>query len=536
MRNRLVFLFIPLIYLSSSLFLHFNYGKFYQGAVDPEYAILYNGVIVGGGRLAINFTDHPATPLIFITAIGARLTHLTAIGTPYVEHFLQNPEKYIHVAVILNCLLIGFSLWMLGRGIYKYLHSRSLALLAQLGVLSSFTILGISARLIPEASLLIPLCFLCLLAVNYLYQPPSEKPVTPLQFAAVIGFGIACKLSFVPMALVPLILLKGWKSKFKFLGFLLLSVVLFAYPLFTNPDKSFSWVFNMFTHSGQHGGGESDFIDLAALPHRLELLWLQDATFLILLGLMIFFSGLYALLKRGRGQSPVSLLLGAFSMGLLVVTLFVLKHFAMHYIMPFYLLKGFMILLLCLAIAELPFPVRGVNKSAINVSGLGVLSTLILISLPHYAGSYNYSFKERRTGFATQAEKVKALITRPGQALIVNAPYWGSPFVEYAHQYGMMMSYRRKTFVKDKLKVKYPDFYLFVSWSEGFNHWDDFVPVTHLAENYHAFYIYSGPGTSGGEVISTRIESLKESDHQPVFDTLYVNPEDGESLTEVRIR
>lgn len=476
--------------------------------------------------MAINFIDHPGTPLIYITGIAARFTHLYSGEGGYIEDFINDPDKYLHVASLLNSCLIAFIAFWGGKKIRQYTTSIALAIIFQLTLFTNSSIIEISARLIPESTMLIPILLIGVLTVKYLYSNLESVNKNRLiwQFSALIAFGTACKLSFAPMAIFPLILLgTDLKSIVKIVSRIILLTCLFAYPLITNISESFEWFSEMLMHSGKHGTGDSNFMDTSSVTENITIILKRDAWFWVLFALQL----ILALVSKSKIVLRASL---ALSISLLFILLFTLKHFAIHYIMPFYGFKTLFILLIFLSIQKLNIYEKLKSKKT-------VLATLCIflfssISIPQFFEAKNhYLFSsQKRTKAEKQLEQYKSLITEENYALIVDAPYWGSPFPEYANSYGFMNSYRRKTTFKDELREKYPDFYTYVNWSEGFNHWDQFVDFNNVFKTNKVAYIYIGPNSKGYSIILNR---LTDSEIEHELEELHLDHKTNERLIKV---
>jgi hypothetical protein len=251
--NVLIFLFIPVIFLLNASILHYYHGIFFLSSVDPEYFYLYNGIALGSGNLSVQYIAHPGTPLQFLIAASSRIISLFQ-PEDYVKDFVDDPEKYIHAANLFMNVLIAFSLFICGICTKKYSGSYFSGLLFQLSPFGNSSLLGISGRLIPESIMIIPLLFIGLMIIKYIYD---ENKTTGyfndiVLYGIIIGFGIACKLSFIPVILIPLVLLQvSLKQKIKLILYTILSFAIFAYPVVFNFDEFWQWVSGIFTHSGR---------------------------------------------------------------------------------------------------------------------------------------------------------------------------------------------------------------------------------------------------------------------------------------------
>jgi hypothetical protein len=103
------FILIPLLFIFLGVYAHGQWGESYQNATDPEYTLLYNGIIVSTGSFAINFIHHPATPTIFIAGLSSLLIRPFAEHSPFVLDFIKRAEYYLAAANLLQLCFIALA-------------------------------------------------------------------------------------------------------------------------------------------------------------------------------------------------------------------------------------------------------------------------------------------------------------------------------------------------------------------------------------------------------------------------------------------
>jgi hypothetical protein len=234
--KNIYFLVIPIIFLLNVTVFHHNMGEFFLGSVDPEYFYLYNGILIGGGNLGVQFIHTPGIPLEFLIAISSRVINLFQPGD-YSKDFIDDPEKYIHAANLFMNVLIAIVLVICGIYTKKYSGSYFAGLLFQLSPFANFALFGMSGRLIPEAIMMIPLLLTGLMVIKTIYHEdrPNGHVTDILIYGLITGFGTACKLTFIPVILIPLVLLQtSLKQKVKLVLYAVLFFAIFAYPVVFN--------------------------------------------------------------------------------------------------------------------------------------------------------------------------------------------------------------------------------------------------------------------------------------------------------------
>ena len=498
-------LIIPSLFVFLAAFFHANYGTFYQNSTDPEYTLLYNGIVVSTGSFAINFIHHPATPTIFIAGLSSLLLRPFAEYSPFVIDFIKRPEFYLTAANLMQLLIIGAASFLAALKVRSSSRKIIYSFFLLLGLFSHHHLLSIASRFLAETTLIIPLVLLVALISSYIFEEGNQAVEKKLrwQIPLLIGFGIACKLSFAPFILVPYVLLvNSWRNFWVVSRNTFLAILLLAYPLFTNFEESFKWISNMLTHSGMHGSGQAGLIKLTDIPTNaltlfqdFPLYWMLFGLNCLLLIYLIAKPAASATVKRLR-RSLLSIVLA-----MLLLLFLTLKHFALHYFMPFYVFSALWFIFPYVFWNEL----HGSKKKVLNLAcvliGVFMISSTSIASRNHFKTQQTVAEKR-----AMEAKTINALLDQDqGFSLIVDAPYWGTPFPAYAHAFGFMHSYRRKTYFKKQLREEFPNFYLHVGWTEKFNHWDNFVEINRLFNKSKQLYVYTGPETKGWPSIKQRI-------------------------------
>jgi hypothetical protein len=535
-----LFLIIPIIFLLNVTVIHYSLGAFFMGRVDPEYFYMYNGIVLGAGNLSIQYYAHPGTPLHFLIATSSRIIDLFQPGD-YMKSFVDDPEKYIHAANLFLNALITIVLFVCGLYAKKYSGSYLAGLLIQFFPFGSSALLSISGRLFPEALMIIPLLLISLMIIKYIYDntDPAGYFIDIVLYGLIIGFGIACKLTFIPVILIPLVLLQiSFRQKIRMVLYTILFFAIFAYPVVFNYDDFWRWVYGIFTHSGKYGGGEKNFIDFATVPDNLEnLLKFNKELFTVALSSLVI-SGLYSI-KYVKDKSLSNLKIRravyAVNISILVCIAFTLKHFELYYFMPFSIFKYLLILLSTLLILSY----RKISGSRL-LKTITVSSVSVLILFMTYGQvlqmrtDISYS-NQRNIKLQQEYNKVIPLVEND-RPIIIAGPYFGAPFIEFAHFNGFIMCSHLKGFFTSYLKEKYPYSYQYVTWSDKFDFWSDFVDFRQILDRTKSsFYVYIGK-EMGNElpVIENRIWQVLDK-NSVTKKVLYLDADTEEQLIEITI-
>lgn len=534
----LLFLIIPLIYLLNAFVLHYYQGVFFLGTVDPEYFYIFNGFVLSRGNLNLEYIAHPGIPLQFLIAISTGIISIFQPGTG-VKDFIDDPEKYIHAANLFLNVLIAFGLFIGGIKAKKYSGSYFTGILFQLLPFGSASVLGLSRRLIPETIMIIPLLLLGLMVIRHIYSEnkANSHGKDLVIYAFIVGIGMACKLSFLPVILVPLILLEvSLKQKIKLVLYSILFFTIFAFPVVFHFDHFWEWVSGIFTHTGKYGGGEKGLINFASIPGHIKDLFTNDRAFFYIAICSLLLSGLFSLKffrKKGFTNLKIIRAIVALNAAIIVSFAFTLKHFALYYFMPFYLFKFLLVLLIIILVVQYQ-KISGSKKLKTFI--LFIASIFIFFMVYTQAGQIRSLITwniHRNEILQQQYEKMNSLVDKD-KPIIMSAAYNGAPFIAFAEFNGFIMTNELRGCYKEYLKEKFPLSYQYVTWYDQFYFWGDFEDMKGiLNKTKSSFYIYIGKEKEKDlPVIEDRIWQVldKNSVSRKV---LYADDKTGEQLIEI---
>jgi hypothetical protein len=240
------------------------------GSTDPTYPYVLNALLVAEGRPPALAT-HPGTPLQVLGAVVLRVSHgLSGSPLSLRDHLLTDPERF--VAAIRAVLLCLFALAEILQGWAAYRLTRSLAcaMAVQAAPLASF--LGSRTMLAVMCEPLLVVLGLVLSAWTMLVLG-RESAATTTRDAVVTGMltgvGIATKVLFAPVALLPLFVLRGGRQRIVFAACAALTFALGIAPLGSRVGAAAAWMASSLIHTGLdtggYGKGPGGFVDLQLL-------------------------------------------------------------------------------------------------------------------------------------------------------------------------------------------------------------------------------------------------------------------------------
>ena len=252
-------LLLPLAFLATGVYVRSASGPFWLGPnFDPDYVYLLSGL-----RLVLGLpswhVEHPGTPIQVLIAALIRLDGRG--GSVLSSDVLFHPEHYLNVTGLVLTFLVSGALFFTGLTALRFSNSVAVALLVQSGPFLSGRLLARDTyRVNPEPALI--LASLLLLAV--LFRDGTRETVngerSALMAGLVIGFGVACKFTFAPLLLIPVICLPGWRAKGLSVMAAAVAFVIATLPIVRLYPIAYAWIIGVITHRGAYGSGEPGFV------------------------------------------------------------------------------------------------------------------------------------------------------------------------------------------------------------------------------------------------------------------------------------
>jgi len=317
---------------------------------DPAYTYLLNSLKILDMSAPCH-TDHPGTTLHILGAVVILIKYgLDSIfsSTRQLSYeVLSNPESYLRAINLTLIGLISIANFLVGLRVYSIQKRLATALLLQLTPFFFGTLMKVSWWIAPE-----PLLIVAVLGIIIVLTPGflrKEFRVSGLAesvaLGALIGFGIASKMTFVPFLLL-IFLCSNSRTAVYLLASCIFSFVLLTSPIWASYTIMGKWLLSLAIHSGYYGSGPAGLPDISLIQDNFASLFKREPFFLLFLGsmlILLFFSILgiggrtgLVLKKEHRRMAFV------FSALLVIQLLFALKHFRVHYLVPSMSMIGFM--------------------------------------------------------------------------------------------------------------------------------------------------------------------------------------------------
>ncbi len=354
----LVFLISPAIFLFFAL--PFNRTHFGN---DPEYAYLMNGINIGMFK-AVGHTDNPGTPVQVYSAVILRCAYILQPDKSegFQKFMLRNADKYIEVErkglILINSLvllLLGVISWIMLRNIW-------LSLLLQIMPFTSANLTEhVFTKVSPEPVLLMATAALVLLIINHFFVQKRDEKRYTFYFALVCGFGLATKATFLPLIIVPLLMLDGKLLRKRFLLLITPFFILFTIPALPQYPHMAKWFLLLTAHTGIYGEGGLGVISPMQYVKDLFLIFQNNPvlTITLLVSVLIISSSLLGSSFKSDFKNDLKFrIITALSAAQLTGVLMVAKHYhSNHYLVPVLCLQATSWIFIYLFISE-KLPVR----------------------------------------------------------------------------------------------------------------------------------------------------------------------------------
>ena len=508
-------LFVPLIFLVIGL--RFDRTK-YSG--DPESAYLMNGMNIAMGK-AVGHYDNPGTTVQIYSAVIITVTHFLRFSDFDLQtDVLLHSEYFIEVLrkslIVLNACIM----FLLGLVTLSLLRNFWAGLLLQVAPFLSVTLMEeLFTKVAPEPFLFASVSILIMLLLKYYTSQDQEKNKYPLLFGLLAGFGLATKMTFLPLLIIPLIVLVEKRSKWIYTISVIPSFVFFTLPAVTGYMHMAKWFLNMGTHTGTYGQGKAGIIDPSVYLSSLASIIINNkeltAVTILAVIALIYVVIKYRKFKIKESKKEFNILL-ALVVAQLGSILLVAKHYhSNHYLFPALSLTGFVLVFIYLLINR---HIKENNRNIYNLS-FPILVTLIIsissLNIPYLALAYDgYLMSNQSTDetFARLEHDYKGFVKvyyYPASFNVYSSLKWGNV---YSRQYST-----------PKLMELFPEGLFYDVRDNIFQLWETTIPPGEFLKKYGGnILLVGGPldreGVKRVEAGGLKLSKLFEGRIQVVYE------------------
>lgn len=479
---------LPVLYFIAASYFRNLLGLLSLRSCDPEYIYFMSGLTLSDGAIKLGHIDNPGTPLQILVALVFRITWMfRSHAVPYVEDVLLHPDLYLSVVSLSITVFTTILLIYAGLKTYRYTRSVLYSLLVQTAPFLPVIWYDLIGRVAPELMMPFPIVLLTVLIIKILFDDRGIHVKRVLLFALLSAFGLAVKLTFLPLWLVPILVIDGWKKRMLFVGASVFFFFLIAFPVTLQIETFWGWVKNLFMHSGRYGGGETNIIDFTLMKENLNQLYGLEKSFFYLCFGLLASALIYLAVYRKKAERKILLLSLALIITLLVQIIMVGKHYAHRYFIPALLLYPMVVITTGELLKKLW------NKRLMRLMvHLGIVCLLIW-----KAGDHRKWLPVKSAAMETDIQKrlptwhFASQLNRKDNYLIITSQNYGSPFIEYTLTYSLIWAnYEKRMEYAPILDRLYPHTFNYFTWDNSLKSWVEKFDAQSIINSKKEVYLY----------------------------------------------
>jgi len=313
-------------------------AHYFTHNADPAYLYLINSLNVAT-LYPVQHVDNPGTTVQILGGIVIRVIAFFKDIRDIEKDVFSRPEYYL---TAINRALLSINLIalvILGCFALRITGSIAAALLLQCAPFGSYLMVKSMLMVSPEPMSVLAGTLVIILAVWASERRAYEKHtgLFAVASAAVVAFGLATKLTYLPIILMPLIIINGikWRAIYILLTAVFFHVIIA--PAYSHYDFLIHWVKILFLHADNYGQGAMEIVSIGnAAVSFVKLIALEHPFFIVLflsllLLALIFFD---KDIKHKLWKEPPVRVLFALTIAMLFHVLLVAKHYNPRYMIP----------------------------------------------------------------------------------------------------------------------------------------------------------------------------------------------------------
>jgi hypothetical protein len=478
---------IPLLYFIVGSYFRSLLGNLSLRSCDPEYIYFMSGLTIADGVIKVGHIDNPGTPLQLLVALVFRIVYfIRSTPTPFLDDVLTHPDLYIGVVSLSLTALSTLLLLFAGYKVYKYTKNIVYAILIQTSIFLPIIWYDLVGRVAPELMMPFPVIIMGVLIIGIYAKEKEVGMKEILTFAFLSAFGMAIKLSFIPVLIIPFIVIPKWKSKLFFVGSTVLMFFIIAFPVTLQLDIFWGWIKNLFIHSGTYGKGEANIIDIQQFKVNIrEMYNLEKRFFYVMMTLVAAMVAYYAIFRK-KADKKLMIAGIAITVTVAIQLLLVGKHFAHRYFIPVLMLAPLMVFFT----AEI---IRKIYPKKVTLWAVNLLIVLLLISNI----GYNHFWLNMKTEAMGNDIANRIPTWHIAQSLekdsykIITSQNYGSPFIEYTLMYSLVWANneKRQEYAVNLGKL-YPHTFNYFTWDNTLKYWAEPFDSQKIRDSGKKVYLY----------------------------------------------
>ena len=525
-KQKLIISIFPLLVIIWGIFMLMLFDPFYSKSSDPEFPYLVNGL--NCATLKFNYIghiDHPGTPFQVYNGIIIRITHLVSGKGNIATDVFARPEHYLNAISNSLILLQAALIFCIGLlGFKRKIPFWQVAFL-QASLFFNELLMWLFCRVNPDRFFEIVVYIFILIYLKHGYENRSPRKFA-LWSGTAMALGLATKFNFLPVLILPLLLIDTNKNRLIYIGSGIVSFFIFIAPIITKFDEYFRFLTSIFKHDGLYGGGESKVLNFQKMTESVfEIFKLNPELFLLITALTVLL--VIAIRKKKEEMRKFSFLFAGYLFIIALQILMVSKHFKNYYLAPTFIIYGFMFY----TISNFLSGIMKKRNHLILVSNILPL-LFILVTVSKVINDYPIISQQ-----IEHRNQVRTFV----DTKITKADYWFieptwecGPNVENAIVYGLSYCGHRVDYLPQLMSVN-PNVITYEDNTEQVKLWRGAsVSLDSIVATGKNIHIYSTPGRHASTLVQMVKDAASRNNLELSIDTVFSDRETQNEIIRIK--
>lgn len=313
--------------------------------VDPSYSYLVGSLAYAVGQPSMCCL-HPGVTVQVNGAWILRLTHAVFGHDELAADVLSDPEVYAAAIGFEETLLYGCALLLAGWMVFRATGSLESALLIQIAPFLDLSSFHWLSPIAPEAILYSLVVLAAALAV--IYRPGFGTNRVAIFLGLLSGAGVATKITYLPAALLPLVLVESWSGRLIYILVTSACFAAIAVPHWATVDNALYFWSQLLHNRGLHGSGETGRPRASDLLASIGAYIQSDRIYMLLLLLSVAFAVWMFFSPKAKSGRTLAILIACEVLQLILAS----RQFNLRYLSPAYGLLSANLVLIALSIRD----------------------------------------------------------------------------------------------------------------------------------------------------------------------------------------
>jgi len=517
LKQKLIISIFPLLVIIWGIFMLTFFDPFYSKSSDPEFPYLVNGL--NCATLKFNYIghiDHPGTPFQVYNGIIIRITHLLSGNGNIAQDVFVRPEHYLNA--ISNSLILLQAALIFGIGLLGFKRKIPIWQIAilQASFLFNDVLMWLFCRANPDRFFMISGLIFILIYLKHGYENRSPRKFA-LWSGMAMALGLATKFNFLPVLILPLLLIDTNKNRLIYIGSGIASFFIFIAPIITKFDDYFRFLTSIFKHDGLYGDGESKVLNFQKMTDSaFEIVRLNPELLLLIIALIALI--IIAIRKKNEGMKKFRFLFAGYLFIIAMQILMVSKHFKNYYLAPTFIIYGFMFFTVSLFLSGIVKKQNHLILASNILPLLFILATVVKVKNDYPIISQQVEHRNKIRTF------VDTKITKADYWFI--EPTWESgPNVENAIVYGLSYCGHRVDYMPQLMAVN-PNIVTYEDNTEQVKLWrGTTVSLDSVVATGKNIHIYSTLGRHATTLMQMVKDAANRNKYELSVDTIFSDSE-----------